>query len=115
MRDLIARLYVAIDNDDLEALGALFQPDAIYERPAAPPLVGRDAIVSFYRHDRKIASGRHSVEHIADDGAVGAAWGSFVGRRVEGWTLELCFADCFTFEGGAIQTRRSHVYLAPKS
>jgi ketosteroid isomerase-like protein len=114
MRNLLAELYVAIDGDDLVALARLFQPTAIYERPAAPPLVGRDAIVRFYREDRKIASGRHTVDRIVVDGDAGAAWGSFVGRRVEGWTLELCFGDCFTFEAGAIRTRRSHVYLAPR-
>jgi ketosteroid isomerase-like protein len=112
VRSVIAGMYVAIDTDDFSALAELFQPHAIYERPAAPPLVGRDAILHFYRHGRKILSGRHVVEHIVVENDAGAAWGSFAGRRVEGWTLELCFGDCFTFEGGLIQTRRSHVYLA---
>jgi uncharacterized protein len=112
-RSVIERLYTAIDTDDFDTLAQLFLPQAIYERPAAPPLVGRDAITRFYRDGRKIASGRHDVQHVVVDGARGAAWGSFAGRRLEGWTLELCFADGFTFDAGAILTRRSHVYFAP--
>jgi ketosteroid isomerase-like protein len=107
-------MYRAIDADDLDALGRLFLEDAVCERPAARPLVGRDAIVRFYATDRRIASGRHAIERLVIDGDAGAAWGSFVGRRVEGWTLELRFADGFTFSQGVIATRRSHVLLAPE-
>jgi ketosteroid isomerase-like protein len=106
-------MYRAIDTDDLDTLGRLFRDDAVCERPAARPLVGRDAIVRFYANDRRIASGQHTIQQLVIDGAAGAAWGSFSGRRVEGWTLDLCFADGFTFADGLIATRRSHVFLAP--
>ena len=112
---MIEAMYVAIDTHDLDALGRLFRADAVYERPGARPLVGRDAIISFYARDRKIASGKHVVEHIAITEPIAAAWGSFSGRRVEGWTLELCFSDGFMFDGNEIRTRRSHVYFAPRA
>ena len=110
LRRLVEQMYDAIDGNDADALVELMCPDVIYERPQTAPLHGRDAIKAFYLHERRIPSGQHTLEHVAIDHDCGAAWGAFAGVRTDGAPVTLRFADVFTFEGGRIRTRRSHIF-----
>lgn len=107
----IVEMFKTIDARDWAALEGFFTPDVTYERPGYDPIVGRDALLHFYREVRIIACGNHSLEHIVVDGSYGACWGSFAGKHRNGSDLGVVrFADVYTFEDGRIKTRASYFF-----
>lgn len=93
--DRIRALYSLVDAGDLDGLAALFAEDARYTRPGYPELVGRTAIDRFYRQDRVIASGQHTLESVMTSGDEVAVRGSFDGLLRDGRPVAHRFAEYF--------------------
>lgn len=109
--NFVVELFRKIDARDWEALPSSFADDVVYERPGYPPLVGREAVMRFYRHERVIADGEHQLERVVLDDGGGACWGRLVGVHRDGSPLDERFADVYTLdEQGRIKTRRSYFF-----
>lgn len=110
--ELVRGYYAAVDSGDPEKAIATFAPDAVYDRPGYPSLVG-EAIAEFYRGERVIASGAHTVEQIVVDGDRAAARGTFDGVLKSGAEAHEGFADFFAFDAeGRISARTTYFYRA---
>jgi ketosteroid isomerase-like protein len=107
---VVTTLYRNIDDGAWHNLHLVFSDDIVYERPGYEPLIGWERVEKFYRHERVIASGRHSLEHIVIKGCSGACWGRFIGEHKNGTPINEGFADTFTFENVRIKTRRSFFF-----
>lgn len=100
--------YRVVDSGDLDALAVLFAQDASYTRPGYPVLAGRDAIDHFYRHDRVIASGTHTLDSVVVSGNEVAVRGSFSGTLRDGNSVAHRFAEFFVLsDNGDIVARET--------
>lgn len=107
----VTELFRKIDARDWDALAACFAEDVVYERPGYEPLVGRDRVMRFYREERVVAAGEHSLDRVLIDGDGGACWGRYVGVHRDGSPIDERFADVYTVDArGRITTRRSFFY-----
>ncbi|MGW7419526.1 3-isopropylmalate dehydratase small subunit [Streptomyces sp. NPDC054813] len=104
--DSVHALYRRIDEGDFAGFAALFHEDAVYHRPGSPALVGRDAIEAYYRDERTVADGTHTLSRVLlSDGAV-AVDGAFSGRLTNGREQAHRFAEIFEFGPDGLVTRR---------
>ncbi len=103
----IIGLYAVIDACDWRELGRIFHRDVIYERPGYPRMVGRTELLQFYREERPIRWGRHTVRCALSDRDTVACWGLFEGLHRDGSALKERYADFFRFEDGLIRCRRT--------
>jgi len=109
---VVERYYESVDDNDVDSLVALFADNAVYERPGYEPLRGRDAIERFYRADRVIASGRHTLHNVIAAGDEIAVEGSFAGVLRDGTSVEVRFADFFRLRDGRFQQRHTYFFAA---
>lgn len=109
--NFVTELFRKVDARDWDALATSFAPDVVYERPGYEPLMGRERVMRFYREERVIASGQHSLERVVLDEGGGACWGRYVGVHRDGSPIDERFADVYTVDAeGRITTRRSYFY-----
>ncbi|MFB9775018.1 nuclear transport factor 2 family protein [Brevibacterium otitidis] len=112
IEELAARYYSTVDSGDAAATSALFAPDASYDRPGYPTMVGQ-AITDFYHGERIIVSGAHTVAEVLVAGRQAAVQGSFAGTLKDGSEASERFADFLTFdEDGLITNRTTYFYRA---
>lgn len=110
---LAHELYHRVDTGDIDGLVAMFTEDAEYHRPGYPPAVGHAGIDHFYRYERVLASGVHTLEAVAASGNHLAVRGSFVGAKHDGTAVELRFSDFFTLADDHRFVRRETFFSAP--
>ncbi|WP_317620455.1 nuclear transport factor 2 family protein [Streptomyces sp. CBMA156] len=91
----VRRYYRLVDAGDVPALVALFTPDARYHRPGYPLMVGHAALERFYRDQRVIRSGVHTLATVVTTDDEVAVHGLFRGVLHDGGEVELRFADFF--------------------
>lgn len=111
-RGRVEELYRLIDAGDVDAAMDHFSVDAVYERPGAGALEGREAIRDFYRTGRGIQSSEHTIEELLVDGDQIAARGTLQARRDDGEEIATDFMDVFRFRDGLI-AKRSTFVMAP--
>lgn len=105
--DRIRELYRLVDAGDLDGLAVLFAEDASYARPGYAVLAGRTAIDRFYRQDRVIASGQHTLDSVLTSGDEVTVRGSFTGLLWDGRPVAHRFAEFFTLNRARqVVTRR---------
>ena len=110
-RDLITRLFTIIDSADYDRLGDVFAAEAVYERPGYEPLQGLPRIEQFYRHERVIGSGQHTVEDVTcSETGSAVSFGVFRGTSRAGEALEERFADVYRVQGGKIVQRTTYFF-----
>lgn len=110
-RDVIVACFAAVDEEDFAGLLRGYAEDVVYERPGYPRITGRDALDHFYRVERTIARGRHTIEGIlCEDGDGVAAWGSFTGVSRAGGRLTERWCDIYVFQHNLIVFRRTHFF-----
>jgi len=109
----VRRYYRHVDAHEIDALLDLFADDAVYARPGYEPLNGRAEIENFYRAERVITSGRHTVCSVLVDGAQVAVHGEFAGTVRTGEQVGLRFADFFVLDETGRFTRRDTFFFAP--
>ena len=106
---IVQEYYPRVDAEDVEWVIALFADDAVYHR-ADSSYVGKRAISSFYRGERKIL-GRHTLENIATDDDKVLVNGVFCGEGHDGSLKKVGFADVWQFDATGLVTHRQ-TYLA---
>ena len=110
--DLARRYYTVVDAGDADATIALFAPEATYDRPGYDTLTGPQ-IVEFYRGERVIVSGAHTVDEIIADDTRAAIRGTFEGVLKDGSQAREGFADFMEFdEEDRIRTRTTFFFRA---
>ncbi|SFY40055.1 nuclear transport factor 2 family protein [Streptomyces atratus] len=109
----IHRYYELVDAGDVSGLVALFDPEAVYRRPGYDALVGAAELERFYREQRVIREGRHTLSTalVQWDGA--AVHGTFEGVLHDGREVSLRFADFFTFSDSGAFRSRDTFFFAP--
>ncbi|RLK58739.1 nuclear transport factor 2 family protein [Actinokineospora cianjurensis] len=109
----VLHYYRLVDAGDFGALAALFTPAAVYRRPGYPDLAGRTAIEHFYRHERLIHHGEHTLQSVLHDGPRYAVHGRFDGVLRDGTTVSIEFADFFTVDGDGGFVSRTTFFFTP--
>ena len=110
-RELVGRLFEVIDGGRFDDLGTVFDAQAVYERPGYEPLQGLPRIEQFYRHERVIGSGRHTVEDVTcSETGSAVSFGVFRGTSRAGEALEERFADVYRVQGGKIVQRTTYFF-----
>lgn len=109
-RDVIVACFAAVDEGNVAGLLRGYAEDVVYERPGYPRITGRDALDHFYRVERTIARGRHTIDGVLCENGRGAAWGSFTGVSRAGDRLAERWCDIYVFERDLIVFRRTHFF-----
>jgi steroid delta-isomerase len=110
---LVRKYYETVDRGDVRSLLWLFDPEALYRRPGYPDLRGRPDLERFYREQRVISSGRHTIERLLIDRLSAAVYGRFHGLLRSGEDIELRFADFFELSEAGMITHRDTFFFAP--
>ena len=110
LEQAIRTVYAAIEMGNHDALGELFHPTAVYRRPGAPPLLGRDRIIEFYRAIRSMKTSHIMVERVISQGHTAVAIGLVEGRGLAGERVHEQFADVYEFDSGLVTARTTYFY-----
>ena len=94
----VRRYYECVDAGEIDELLMLFDLDAVYNRPGYPPMTSRVAMAEFYRGERVIASGKHTLDRMTVDESGAAVHGEFAGVLKDGREVSLRFADFFVVD-----------------
>ena len=109
---VIREFYARIDAGDVPGMCALLSPDVQYCRPGYPDMNSRDAIDRFYREDRVIRDGRHTLASVVATGTDVAVHGDFSGTTRDGTPARHRFAEFFTVAAdGSLASRRTFFYI----
>lgn len=110
----VREYYAFVDSDQVRALVDLFAEDAEYHRPGYEPLVGRDQLDRFYREQRVIREGRHTLSAIVASHDQVAVHGEFNGVLHDGTETGVRFADFFQFGEDGRFSRRDTFFFVPQ-
>ncbi|MEV5161088.1 nuclear transport factor 2 family protein [Streptomyces sp. NPDC053728] len=91
----VHRYYALVDDGDVPGVVRLFSDRAVYERPGYAPIVGREGLDAFYRGQRVIDRGSHTVLRLVVGPQDAAVEGQFRGTLKDGSEVDLRFADFF--------------------
>ena len=111
--DRVRAYYELVDRGEVDGLVSLFADDAVYCRPGYPPLRGRADLERFYREDRVIESGAHTLDSLVSSPPRVAVSGEFSGMLRSGEQVDLRFADFFTFAADGHFARRDTFFFTP--
>jgi ketosteroid isomerase-like protein len=108
---IVTRMFDAIDRSDWSLFGRIFADDVTYNRPGYAEIHGLGFLISFYRDERIIASGRHDLERVigGENGDI-ASWGRCTGITRQGASVEEMFSEVYCVEDGKIRSRRTFFY-----
>lgn len=109
----VRRYYTLVDDGDVQGVVGLFADSAVYERPGYDPIVGRDGLDAFYRGQRVIDSGSHTVVKLVVGASEAAVEGEFRGTLKDGSEVDLRFADFFRFGEDLLFEVRKTYFFAP--
>ncbi len=110
---LAHEFYRRVDAGDIDGLVAMFAEDAEYHRPGYPPVLGQAGMDHFYRYERVIAGGEHTLDGVAVSGTEVAVRGSFAGTKRDGSPARHRFAEFFTLSADHRFSRRETFFSAP--
>lgn len=105
--------YRMVDAGDFDGLLDLFTNDAIYCRPGYPTLRGRADLSRFYKEQRVITQGRHTISHAVVRHPQVAVQGEFNGVLSSERRVSLRFADFFVIEVNGRFSRRDTFFFVP--
>lgn len=106
----LRQLFSTIDSNDWGNLARCFHHDVTYVRPGYPELVGKEAVLAFYRNTRIVACGQHVLEKVVAEGNNVACRGTFTGTAKDGRKLRIDFADFYEFSGDLISSRKTFFF-----
>jgi ketosteroid isomerase-like protein len=110
MRARVTDMYAAVDACDWATVRSYYSDDCVYERPGIPALEGIEAIMNFYERLRPVQKGRHSLNHVFQEGNRICVTGEFEGVMRGGTQAKFQFADLFISAGNRIRYRQSFFY-----
>jgi ketosteroid isomerase-like protein len=96
---LVRKYYDAVDSNDLETLFSVFAENIVYERPGYSPIRGMDEFKDFYRNNRIIKKGKHTLHNIIVREPYVVVEGEFRGTLKDGKESYTKFVDVYTFSG----------------
>lgn len=106
----VRRYYETVDTAGPEATTALFAENGVYRRPGYDAMEGREVIGEFYRSQRVIVNGAHTLDAVIIQGNDAAVRGRFRGELRDGSAVEVGFADFMTFDEDLIAERTTYFY-----
>lgn len=101
----LERYYEFIDAEQYTELFELFSDDITYHRPGQPPLEGKAEFERFYREDRPLEDGSHTIEEYIVDGDRVCVRGRFEGT-LNGDPVSFGFADIHQFNDDGVIVER---------
>jgi len=107
--ELVKKYYKAVDENDLNTLFSVFSDDIIYERPGYEPLKGMKDFQNFYKSNRIIKEGHHTLKNIIVKEPYVIVEGEFNGILKNGNKSYTKFVDVYTFKDG--KAYRRHTYF----
>lgn len=111
--DRVHRYYSLVDDGDVQGVVGLFARDAVYRRPGYAPIIGQDGLDAFYRSERVIVSGCHTVHRLIAGLHEAAVEGEFRGRLKDGSEVDLRFADFFRLDKNLFFDVRNTYFFSP--
>ncbi|QIS21222.1 nuclear transport factor 2 family protein [Nocardia terpenica] len=111
--DRVQRYYDLVDAGEVDELVNLFAEEAVYHRPGYPPMVGRAALSEFYRTQRVIKFGAHTLSQVTAAESDVAVHGEFAGVLKDDSEVTVRFADFFALDADGFFTRRVTFFFAP--
>lgn len=109
----VLNYYRLVDAGDIAGIVELFAPNAQYSRPGYDPFVGRAALEAFYRNQRAIRRGKHTVRSLVEGVDAIAVQGEFTGTLRTGESISLRFADFFEVAPDGNFARRDTYFYQP--
>jgi len=109
----VREYYELVDSGAVQALVELFAVGAEYHRPGYEPLVGRAQLEHFYRVQRVIREGRHTLTAVVESGDCVAVHGEFNGVLHDDRETSLRFADFFRLTAAGEFSRRDTFFFSP--
>jgi|HubBroStandDraft_4_1064222.scaffolds.fasta_scaffold514814_2 steroid delta-isomerase len=109
----VLRYYDLVDQGDVPGLIELFSPDATYCRPGYEPLVGHARLTAFYRDQRVIRGGKHTITTMVANASDVAVHGGFDGVTNDGDEVSLRFSDFFALSPDGRFSRRDTFFFTP--
>ncbi|MFC8571192.1 nuclear transport factor 2 family protein [Streptomyces sp. NPDC057245] len=109
----VRRYYALVDDGDVRGVVGLFADRAVYERPGYEPIVGRDGLDAFYRGERVIDTGSHTVVSLVVGTGDAAVEGEFHGTLKDGSEVDLRFADFFRLNEDLLFEARNTYFFSP--
>ena len=106
----IHELFRAIDSREWHQLRDFLHPDIVYVRPGYLPFEGIERVLTFYEHERVIASGAHTLTTVVVSDDHAACCGRFVGMHRDGGAIDEEFADVYELAGPLIVRRQSYFF-----
>lgn len=110
MKDLVKRLFAAIDKKDADAFVSFLTEDAAFYFANAPVVKGRESIHNAVAQFFSALKGlQHSIQEIWESGSVVICEGKVKYTRINGSELTIPFADIFRMEGDLIKDYRIYM------
>jgi uncharacterized protein len=106
VRDLLA----VIDSCAWDRLGEFFSQAVVYHRPGFPVIGGLAALETFYKEQRQVRMGTHSIESLISDGDQMSCFGRLRGVATNGNNIDIRFAEWYQFDNGKIVERATYFY-----
>ena len=110
MREMIFSMFELVDEKKWDDLHLFYLLNATYERPGYSPYIGIKSIIDFYKFERIVEVGKHSLDGWIDSDGEACCWGQFSGVGKTGDVLSERFCDIYNFENGLIKTRRTYFF-----
>ncbi|MEU0131322.1 MULTISPECIES: nuclear transport factor 2 family protein [unclassified Streptomyces] len=108
----VHRYYALVDDGDVPGVVRLFSAHAVYERPGYDPIVGREGLDAFYRRQRVIDRGSHTVLRLVVGPQDAAVEGEFRGTLKDGSEVDLRFADFFRLDDDLLFELRNTYFFS---
>jgi steroid delta-isomerase len=111
--DHVRRFYQLVDAGDIDSMIHLFEQDVVYRRPGYQPMKGRQQLEDFYRDQRVIGTGVHTVSDVVVEQSRIAVVGEFVGVLKDNTKVTLKFADFFAASEDGLFCERQSFFFVP--
>ncbi|RDD85272.1 nuclear transport factor 2 family protein [Streptomyces parvulus] len=105
--------YRFVDTGNIRELAQLFALDALYRRPGYREIFGRAELERFYREERVIAEGAHTLSKIISEDREVAVRGVFTGVLRDGTETSAEFADFFRVNAAGEFSLRQTFFFVP--
>lgn len=101
-----------VDEARLDEMFDMYTDDIFYKRAGVEPIIGKAALVAFFRGPRGIDRIRHEMTVVATEGNCVAVEGRARATLLNGGSFDRRIAEIFWFEGDRICKRHGYVDAA---
>ena len=108
LEKLVKKYYAAVDGKDLDTLFSVFSDNIVYKRPGYEPIEGMEKFREFYRGNRVIREGHHTLSNIIVMEPYVVVEGEFNGILKDGSKSHTTFVDVYTFSNGKAVKRHTY-------